>query len=59
MNEYVLNALVSIIRRDVNAGLKSINKSNPHVHQVFLNLLTHSFAEITNWPESFLKVSSK
>lgn len=59
MNEYVVNALIGIIRRDVNTGLKTINKSNPHMHQMILNLLTHAFAEVTNWPEMFLKVSNK
>lgn len=58
MNEYVTNALVGIVRRDVNSGLKSINKSNSHLHQMILNLLTQAFSEVTNWPEIFLKVSN-
>lgn len=56
MNEYVVNAFIGIIRRDVNAGLKSINKSNPVIHQMFLNILTHAYSSTANWPEVFLKV---
>lgn len=57
MNEYVVSALTGIIRRDINAGLKSINKGHPIVHHMFFNLMTFAFSEVTNWPEVFLKVS--
>lgn len=56
MNDYVMNAMIGIIRRDVTAGLKGINKTNPYVHQSFLNLLAHAFADVSTWPETFLKV---
>lgn len=56
-NEYVVNAMLSVLRRDVNAGLKGINKSNPQIHQLFLNLICHAYSEINNWPEMFVKVS--
>ncbi|KAJ8920096.1 hypothetical protein NQ315_011751 [Exocentrus adspersus] len=55
-NEYVVNAMLSVLRRDVNAGLKGINKNNPQIHQLFLNLLSHAYSEITNWPEMFVKL---
>ncbi|KAG5898788.1 hypothetical protein JTB14_010998 [Gonioctena quinquepunctata] len=55
-NEYVVNAMLSVLRRDVNAGLKAINKSNPHVHQIFLNLLAHAYTDVNNWPEMFVKL---
>ncbi|KAJ8945121.1 hypothetical protein NQ318_001586 [Aromia moschata] len=54
-NEYVVNAMLSILRRDVNAGLKGV-KSNPQVHQIFLNLISHAYSEINNWPEMFVKL---
>ncbi|KAJ8965278.1 hypothetical protein NQ314_004241 [Rhamnusium bicolor] len=55
-NEYVVNAMLSILRRDVNAGLKGVNKSNPQIHQIFLNLISHAYSEISNWPEIFVKL---
>ncbi|XP_074031571.1 integrator complex subunit 1 [Leptinotarsa decemlineata] len=55
-NEFVVNAILSVLRRDVNAGLKAINKSNPYVHQIFLNLLAHAYSEVNNWPEMFVKL---
>lgn len=58
-NEHVINAILSVLRRDVAAGLKGANKSNTYVHMLFINLLTHSFADVPNWPESFVKVNVK
>lgn len=57
-SEHVVNAMVNILRRDIGTGLKTIHKSNSHVHQMFLNLICHAFAEKDNWPEAFVKVCS-
>lgn len=56
--EHVVNAMVNILRRDIGTGLKTIHKSNSHVHQMFLNLICHAFADKDNWPEAFVKVCS-
>lgn len=48
--------MLSLLRRDLNSGLKAVNKSNPHVHQIFLNLLAHAYSDVPNWPEIFVKV---
>ncbi|CAG9856871.1 unnamed protein product [Phyllotreta striolata] len=55
-NELVINAMLSVLRRDVNSGLKAVNKGNPQVHQIFLNLLAFAYSDITNWPETFVKL---
>ncbi|XP_057655707.1 integrator complex subunit 1 [Diorhabda carinulata] len=55
-NELVFTAMLSILRRDVNAGLKATNRCNPQVHQLFLNLLAHAYSDISNWPEVFVKL---
>ncbi|XP_060529675.1 integrator complex subunit 1 [Cylas formicarius] len=55
-NENVTAAMVSLLRRDVNAGSKGAHKGNSHVHQIFLNLLCHSFSDKENWPETFVKL---
>uniref|UniRef100_A0AAR5P7S0 Exportin-1 C-terminal domain-containing protein n=1 Tax=Dendroctonus ponderosae TaxID=77166 RepID=A0AAR5P7S0_DENPD len=57
-NENVVNGMVSVLRRDIAAGLKGMHKSNSHVHQMFLNLICHAFSEKDNWPEIFVKVSA-
>ncbi|XP_048516871.1 integrator complex subunit 1 isoform X3 [Dendroctonus ponderosae] len=55
-NENVVNGMVSVLRRDIAAGLKGMHKSNSHVHQMFLNLICHAFSEKDNWPEIFVKL---
>nr|CAI5827213.1 unnamed protein product [Callosobruchus analis] len=56
MNQHVVSAMLGILRRDVNAGLKGLNKSNPHFHKIFLNLIAHAYSEIDNWPDMFVKL---
>ncbi|XP_030761585.1 integrator complex subunit 1 isoform X2 [Sitophilus oryzae] len=55
-SEITVNAMVSVLRRDINAGLKNIHKSNSHVDQMFLNLIYFGFADKDNWPEIFVKL---
>ncbi|XP_050313289.1 integrator complex subunit 1 isoform X2 [Anthonomus grandis grandis] len=55
-NEHILNAMVNILRRDISAGSKGGHKNNSQVHQIFLNLICHSFSEKENWPEIFVKL---
>ncbi|CAH1990514.1 unnamed protein product [Acanthoscelides obtectus] len=56
MNQHVVNAMLGILRRDVNAGLKGLNKGNPLFHKIFLNLLAHAYSEVNNWPDMFVKL---
>lgn len=56
-NEHVVAAMLSVLRRDVNTGMKGTNKTNCYVHMLLINLLTHAFSDIVNWPDQFLKVS--
>ncbi|CAH0555452.1 unnamed protein product [Brassicogethes aeneus] len=55
-NENVMMALLSVLRRDLNAGVKGTNKGNSYIHILFINLLSHSFADVVHWPEQFLKL---
>ncbi|KAF7268865.1 hypothetical protein GWI33_018061 [Rhynchophorus ferrugineus] len=55
-NGNIVNAMVSLLRRDISAGMKGLYKMNSHVHQLFLNVLCFAFADKENWPEAFLKI---
>lgn len=57
-NENIVNGMVSILRRDISAGMKGLHKINSHVYQLFLNVICFAFADKENWPEAFVKVGS-
>lgn len=54
-NEHVVLALVNSLRKDVS-GLKTTNKSNIFLNIMFVNVLVKAFADLTNWPDIFVKV---
>nr|XP_022905448.1 integrator complex subunit 1 [Onthophagus taurus] len=56
VNENVVAALISSIRRDIIAGLKAPTKNNPHNQMLFINILLYAFNSVGHWPESFVKL---
>lgn len=55
-NDNVVLALVNSLRKDVG-GIKATNKSNIFLNILFVNLLVRAFADLTNWPDVFVKVN--
>lgn len=55
-NENIIAAVVSVLRRDVTSGVKGNNKTNAYFHILFMNLVTHAFADVGHWPDVFVKV---
>ncbi|EEZ98703.1 integrator complex subunit 1 [Tribolium castaneum] len=55
-NENIIAAIVNVLRRDVTSGFKGVNKTNSYFHMLFINLLTHAFTDVAQWPEIFVKI---
>ncbi|KAK4876341.1 hypothetical protein RN001_012763 [Aquatica leii] len=55
-NENVVNAVVSSIRREIAAGIKSPNKGNIYTQILLINLMVHAFGDVLQWPEAFVKL---
>lgn len=55
-NEHVVNAIISSMRRDITAGLKTPTKNNSSNQMLFINILLFAFNEVEHWPEVFVKV---
>lgn len=55
VNDNVVLALVNSLRKD--GALKTANKSNIFLNIMFVNLLVKAFADLTNWPDIFVKVN--
>lgn len=51
---YVVNALCSVLRRDLSHSFKS--KNAQVVPALATNLLMKAFQDIKRWPEAFVKV---
>ncbi|XP_050499679.1 integrator complex subunit 1 [Diabrotica virgifera virgifera] len=55
-HDMIVTAMLSVLRRDVNAGLKPVNRGNPQVDHMFLTFLSRAYAEFDNWPEIFVRL---
>ncbi|KAI4461631.1 hypothetical protein MML48_5g00000815 [Holotrichia oblita] len=55
-NEHVVNAIISSMRRDITAGLKTPTKNNSSNQILFINTLIYAFNDVEHWPEIFVKL---
>ncbi|KAF5278356.1 hypothetical protein FQA39_LY05845 [Lamprigera yunnana] len=55
-NENVVNAIISVLRREMAASLKSPSKGNFYTSIILINLVVHGFGEVLQWPDIFVKV---
>ncbi|KAK9737777.1 Protein of unknown function (DUF3677) [Popillia japonica] len=55
-NDHVVNAIISSMRRDITAGLKTPTKNNSSNQILFINTLIYAFNDVEHWPEIFVKL---
>lgn len=56
INDNVVSAIISALRRDIAAGFKTTSKGNVYNQILFVNMLLHGFGDTVHWPEIFVKV---
>ncbi|GJQ80377.1 hypothetical protein Trydic_g12240 [Trypoxylus dichotomus] len=56
INEHVVNAIISSMRRDIAAGQKTPTKNNFSNQMLFINSLVCAFNDVEHWPEIFVKL---
>lgn len=55
-HDLIVQGLMSSLKRDVSGGMKANNKGNQYNQIIFINILLYAFADVANWPETFLRM---